>query len=120
MVNRLNKELYDMKYAFIDEHRQIKEEYPIKIHDVAEYTDTMWHKTVEKEGDAYIVNYKMLDPVILNDYLDPLYCNVFPVLNKVKKNGEMAQQECHYVKKGTFRFWKIGEEDKVYEINFGR
>ena len=46
--------------------------------------------------------------------------HTYPVLIKAKKDGSMSKFELHYPKYGIFKFWVIGKEDEVYEIDFGR
>ena len=121
-LNLLETELRVMKLEFIEEHKQIKGALPVKIHFVYNEQSFMGEVT-QKEADAYIIGYDVIVPY----YVSPLdsqpeaefYGKVFPILMSAKKNGEMSERHLHFHKIGTVRFWEIGKEDTIYEINFG-
>ena len=121
MIQKLEHELFETRKEYINEHKQVKEELPVKIHYI--HTEKDYYTM---EDDAYIKRFDM------TDYKYYVYYNgipnsfhesdgiVYPVLIKAKKDGSMSKFELHYPKYGTLKFWVIGKEDEVYEIDFGR
>ena len=101
-----------MKKDYIDEHKQVSQ-LPSKIHFIHQYKNH-WKEMVIDERDAYIVGYDIIE----GSYLKYAYI-VYPILKESKKDGEMSLRECHYAKFGLFKFWEVGKEDTVYEIDFG-
>ena len=103
-IYHLKSELLRMKKEFIREHQHIKQ-LPVKIHFIQQIKDRR-NEIQTYESDAYVINYDILENI------------VYPVLKEVKKNGEMSSREYHYCKYGIFKYWEIGKEDVVYEIDF--
>ena len=68
----------------------------------------------------YMCDYKYYEYYTISSKFSPSDGLVYPVLIKVKKDGSMSRFELHYPKFGTFKFWVIGKENEVYEIDFGR
>ena len=112
-IRRINHELFIMKREYIEEHKQIKQT-PSKIHYIHSYMGWM-KQPVMDEKDGYIVGYDIRDGSNSNGFNN----KVFPVINEVKKDGTMSSREHHYPKVGTLKFWEIGKEDEVFEIDFG-
>jgi len=121
MIQKLEHELFETRKEYINEHKQVKEELPVKIHYIHTEIDNY---TVE--DDAYIKRFDMTDYkyyVYYNGTSNSFHKSdgiVYPVLIKAKKDGSMSKFELHYPKCGTLKFWVIGKEDTVYEIDFGR
>lgn len=112
-IFHLKSELSRMKKEYINEHKQI-ENLPAKIHFVQQYKN-LRKETVTVEADAYIVGYDIIEGSYSQKYSN----KVFPLLKEAKKNGEISMKAYHYTKCGTFKFWEIGKEDTIYEIDFG-
>ena len=112
-IFHLKSELLRMKKEYINEHKQI-ENLPAKIHLVQQYKN-LEKETVTVETDAYIVGYDIIEGSYSQKYSN----KVFPLLKEVKKNGEISMKAYHYTKCGLFKFWEIGKEDTIYEIDFG-
>lgn len=110
---QLKRELTKLKKDYIEEHKQI-ENLPVKIHLVQQYKNFR-KEPVTVEADAYIVGYDIIEGSYSQKYSN----KVFPLLKEVKKNGEISMKAYHYTKCGSFRFWEIGKEDTIYEIDFG-
>ena len=122
MILQLKRELTEMRKSYINEHKQIEEVLPVKIH----YIHTEKDLYVE-EGDAYITSFKVMDYTYYESFSNygtdgflPDHGIVYPVLTKAKKDGGQSKFEFHYPKYGTLKFWVIGKEDKIYELDFGR
>ena len=117
-IKRLEQELVEDRKSYIEEHKQIKGELPVKIHYV--HTDERGYK---EEGDAYVTGF---DVYSFNYYVygtnefQKYHGLVYPVIHKLKKDGGKSRYEHHYSKFGTFKFWEIGKEETVYELDFGR
>ena len=121
-IKNLEHEQFEMRKAYINEHKQINEDLPVKIHYIHTEKDLY---TVE--DDAYIKRFDLMDYKYYEYYgthhinqFSPADGLVYPVLIKAKKDGSMSKFELHYPKYGIFKFWVIGKEDTIYEINFGR
>ena len=115
-IKKLEQELSELKKSYIDEHKQIKGEFPIKIHYVRSFED------FKEEGDAYIVGYKMFDYTYYVHGTDSFNKNhglVYPYLLKAKKDGTMSRFEQNIPKWGVLTFWEIGKESEVHTIDFG-
>ena len=116
-IKKLEQELSELRKSYIDEHKQIKGELPIKIHYVRSLDD------YKEEGDAYLVGYKMFDYTYLvygTDGFNKHHGQVYPFLLKAKKDGTMSKIEQHIPKWGVLTFWEIGKESEVHTIDFGR
>lgn len=124
MIQKLKHELFEARKEYINEHKQVKEELPVKIH----YIHHSEKDNYTVENDAYIKRFDMFDYKYYEYYtthhidqpFSPFDGLVYPVLIKAKKDGSMSKFELQYPKFGTFKFWVIGKEDEVYEIDFGR
>ena len=112
-MNQLKRELTQLRKDYIEEHKQI-ENLPAKIHLVQQYKNFR-KEDVTVETDAYIVGYDIIE----GSYSQKYSYKVFPLLKDAKKNGEISMKAYHYTKCGLLRFWEIGKEDTVYEIDFG-
>lgn len=112
-INHLKSELFRMRKEYINEHKQV-ENLPAKIHLVQQYKG-MRKEDVTVEADAYITGYDIREGSYTQEYT----FKVYPILKEAKKNGEMSLREYHYGKVGLLKFWEIGKEDVVYEIDFG-
>jgi hypothetical protein len=123
-IKNLEHQQFEMRKAYINEHKQVKEELPVKIH----YIHSSEKDNYTMEDDAYIKRFDMFDYKYYEYYTtyhidQPFHPSdglVYPVLIKAKKDGSMSRFELHYPKCGTFKFWVVGKEDEVYEIDFGR
>lgn len=122
MIKQLEHELSEMKKEYINEHKQVKEDLPVKIHYI--HTEKDYYKI---EEDAYIKQFDLMDYKYYEFYdvhnssdFRPFDGLVYPVLIKAKKDGSMSKFELHYPKYGVLKFWVIGKEDEVYEIDFKR
>ena len=113
-INRLKSELFKMKREYIEEHKQIRQ-IPVKIHFIHQYAGGFRKEPKTIEQDAYIVGYGMSE----GSYSQKFTNKVYPILKDVKKNGDISLREYHYPKYRTFRFWEIGKEDEIFEIDFG-
>lgn len=113
-IIKLKGELLKMKKQYIEEHKQIKQT-PSKIHYIHSYIGWM-KQPVMDEKDGYIVGYDIYEGSNSQEFNN----KVFPVINEVKKDGTMSSREHYYPKVGILKFWEIGNENAVYEINFGK
>ena len=113
-IETLKKELTLLNKEYLEEHKQIKKNLPVKIH----FVHSMNDKTIE--GDGYIVGYKLFNPTSL---IESWVGIVYPIINSTKKNGsEMSSREHHYAKYGVFKFWETDSpntEVPVHIIDFG-
>ena len=98
----LKSQLVRIKKQYINEHKQIKTELPVKVH----------FKTDTIDRDVYITRYDLM-------YLDDANIFVYPVIYMVKSDGYVSRKEVHYPKRGKVKFWEIGNEEQVHEIDFG-
>lgn len=119
MIKNLKHELFEIRKQYIDENKQVKEDLPVKIHYIHSEKDLY-----VEEDDAYLTSFNVLDYTYLESAHDTRFFQhhgiVYPVFKKVKKDGSMSKFEIDYPKYGVLKFWVIGKEDDVYEIDFGR
>ena len=116
-INKLEQDLTQMKKDFINEHKQIKDELPVKVHVI--HTE----KYYVEEYDAFVVSFTTMEYKYYSTHdldFQPYHGVVYPVLKKAKKDGTISRFEQDFPRWGTYKFWVIGKEDTVYEIDFGR
>ena len=117
-INKLEQDLTQMKKDFINEHKQIRDELPVKVHVI--HTE----KDYVEEYDAFVISFTTMEYKYFMSARDldfqPYHGIVYPVLKKAKKDGTMSRFDQQFSRWGTYKFWVIGKEDTIYEIDFGR